>query len=224
MSPQSGWILQEEVVPRLRSAIPGNVSQIGSEDLAELIQDSVCIAAKLLDNAEKAHKTVTPGNIAYFVILHMKSCRRSYGASTGDALGVGAQLNGKSRTTSFDEPVHEESEFGEEFTVNDVFSLDDEDPGQKAARKMDWEAFLTGLTDREQSVVEGLLAGQNGSEIARSFRLDPSTIRYFKNRLAGKILDFMGPDILVEIRRMPGWKNSLNAMRERLACKNQRRN
>ena len=180
------------------------------------------MAAKLLDNAEKANKTVTPGNIAFYTILHMRSGRRSYGASTGDALGVGAQLNGKSRTTSFDEPVHEEE--GEEFTVNDVFSLDDEDPGQKAARKMDWEAFLTGLTDREKSVVEGLLAGRTGSEIARMFGLDRSTIQYFKNRLAGKILEFMGPDILVEIRRMPGWKNSLNAMRERLACKNQRRN
>ena len=32
MSPQAGWILQEEIVPRLRSAIPRNVNQVGSED------------------------------------------------------------------------------------------------------------------------------------------------------------------------------------------------
>ena len=48
MSPTSAWILQEEVRPRLRSAIPTNVNQIGSQDSEELIQDSVCIAAKLL--------------------------------------------------------------------------------------------------------------------------------------------------------------------------------
>jgi hypothetical protein len=180
MSPQASRILQEEVVPRLRSAIPHNINQIGSEDSEELIQDATCMAARLLDNAEKANKTVTPGNVAYYKILHMKSGRRSYGASTVDALGIGAQLNGKSRTTSFDEPVHEESELGEIFTINDVLSLDDEDPGQKAARKMDWEAFLTGLTEREQSVVEELLAGRSGSEIAGMFGLDPSTIQYFK--------------------------------------------
>ena len=84
MSPQSGWILQEEIVPRLRSAIPRNVNQIGSEDAEELIQDSIVMAAKLLDNAERANKTVTPGNIAYYTILHMKSGRRSSGSSYSD--------------------------------------------------------------------------------------------------------------------------------------------
>jgi hypothetical protein len=33
MSPQAGWILQEEIVPRLRSAIPKNVNQVGSEGI-----------------------------------------------------------------------------------------------------------------------------------------------------------------------------------------------
>jgi hypothetical protein len=55
------------------------------------------------------------------------------------------------------------------------------------------------------------------------FGVDPSTVRYFKNRLADKILAFMGPDILIEIRRRPGWKNSLNVERERLACRVDRR-
>ena len=64
MSPQASWILQEEIAPRLRSAIPNNVNRIGSEDAQELIQDSICMAAKLLTNAEKANKSVTPGNIA----------------------------------------------------------------------------------------------------------------------------------------------------------------
>jgi FixJ family two-component response regulator len=89
---------------------------------------------------------------------------------------------------------------------------------------MDWEYFLANLTDREKSVVEGLLAGLNGSEIARKFRVDPSTIRYFKKRLTMKIMDFMGLDILIEIERRPGWKDNLNAEREKLACRFDRRN
>jgi DNA-directed RNA polymerase specialized sigma24 family protein len=221
MSPHNGWILQEEVVPRLRSSIPYQVNRIGSEDSEELVQDATCIAAKLLDNAKKANKQVTPGNIAYYTILHMRSGRRSCGASTSDVLGTGTQLNGRSQTYSMDEPV--QADEGEEFTVNDVLSLDDEDPGQKAARKMDWDAFLVGLTVRERDVVQLLLTGLSGSEIARMFGVDPSTVRYFKNRLADKILAFMGPDILIEIRRRPGWKNSLNVERERLACRVDRR-
>jgi hypothetical protein len=166
---------------------------------------------------------VSPSNISYYTILHMKSGRRSSGSSNSDVLGTGTQLNGRSTTTSFDEPVHEETELGEEFTVNDVLSLDDEDPAQKACRKIDWEFFLAGLTEREKSVVEFLLAGRNMSELARNLGLDRSTIQYFKNRLADKILDYMGPNILQEIQKMPGWKNNLNASRERLACKHDRR-
>jgi len=224
MSPQAGWILQEEVVPRLKSAIPRNVNFIGSEDAEELVQDSVCIAARLMDSAERANKIVTSGNIAYYTILHMKSGRRSHGHSNADVLGSATQLNGRSQTTSFDEPVNEVEELGEEFTVNDVLSFDDEDPGQKAARKLDWEFFLASLTDREKAVVEGLLTGFNASEIGRKLGLDPSTIKNFKQRIAVKILEFMGPDILVEIRKSPKWKNNLNANRERLACRGNRRN
>jgi hypothetical protein len=195
MSPQSSWILQEEIAPRLRSAIPNNVNRIGSEDAQELIQDSICMAAKLLTNAELANKSVTPGNIAYYTILHMKSGRRSYGAQTVDVLVTGTQLNGRSTTTSFDEVV-DGDELGEEFTVNDVFSNDAEDPSQIAARKLDWDAFLTGLSEREKLVVENLLAGRNMSEIARVVKLDPTTIHNYRNKLAVKILDYKGPDIL----------------------------
>jgi DNA-directed RNA polymerase specialized sigma24 family protein len=222
MSPKTAWILQEEVVPRLKTTIPRTVNQIGSEDAEELVQDSICFAARLLDNAERANKKVTPGNISFFTSLHMRSGRRSYGSSTVDALGVGAQLNGRSTTTSFDEPAM--SEEGEEFLVGDVLSSDAEDPGTIAARNLDWDGFLTGLSSREKSIVEKLLAGLNSSEVARSLKVDPSTIRYFKQRLAVKILDHFGQDILRVIVQRPGWKNGLVCERERLACKSLRRN
>lgn len=222
MSPKTAWILQEEVVPRLKTTIPRTVNQIGSEDAEELVQDSICFAARLLDNAERANKKVTPGNISFFTSLHMRSGRRSYGSSTVDALGVGAQLNGRSTTTSFDEPAM--SEEGEEFLVGDVLSSDAEDPGTIAARNLDWDCFLNGLSSREKSIVEKLLAGLNSSEVARSLKVDPSTIRYFKQRLAVKILDHFGQDILRVIVQRPGWKNGLVCERERLACKSLRRN
>ena len=60
MSPQAGWILQEEVVPRLRSAIPRVANQVGAEDAEELVQDATAIAAKMMHNVELAGKQVTP--------------------------------------------------------------------------------------------------------------------------------------------------------------------
>src|SRR5271156_2456725 len=73
MSPQAGWILQEEVVPRLRSAIPRSVNYVGCEDAEELIQDATAIAAKMLHSVEGQGKTVTPGNIAYYALQHVRS-------------------------------------------------------------------------------------------------------------------------------------------------------
>ena len=170
------------------------------------------MAAKLMHNVEQQGKSVTPGNIAFYTILHLKSGRRSYGTSTSDALGVGTQLSGRSSVNSFDEPV-DEGELGESFTVNDVFSQDSEDPGQIAARNLDWQAMLTRLTKREKAIVVYLLEGRTVSDVAVGLRVDRSTLQLCKNRLADLILEFMGVDILIEVRRRPSWRNDLNTTR-----------
>jgi ParB family transcriptional regulator, chromosome partitioning protein len=77
MSPQAGWILQEEVVPRLRASIPRNVNYIGAEDAEELIQDATVMAAKLMHNVEQKGKSVTPGNIR--VVKRLMDKRRFLG-------------------------------------------------------------------------------------------------------------------------------------------------
>jgi len=82
MSPQAGWLLQAEVVPRLRASIPRNVHCVGSEDAEELIQDSIAIAAKMLHSAELAGKTVTAGNIAYYALQLIRSKVRLTGERT----------------------------------------------------------------------------------------------------------------------------------------------
>ena len=91
MSPQAGFVLQDQVVPRHRSAIPTVCHCVGSEDAQELIQDSIALAARLMHNVEAQGKTVNPGNIAYYTIQHIKSGRRS----TGRSLRVRHAIKGK---------------------------------------------------------------------------------------------------------------------------------
>jgi len=157
MSPQAGWILQEEIVPRLRASIPRNVNQVGAEDPEELIQDATCMAAKLMHAVELQGKTVTAGNIAYYTILHMKSGRRSYGISTTDVCGISTQLNGSTRLSSLEEPAAMDGETGGELLAfHDVLSQDQDDPGMIAARKLDWQwrtTFAPILISFSRSVV-----------------------------------------------------------------------
>ena len=76
-SPRAGFVLLDQIVPRLRSAIPQCVVPVGAEDHEELVQDAIVFAAQMMDRLEQVGKEVTPGNVAYYTILHMKSGRRS---------------------------------------------------------------------------------------------------------------------------------------------------
>jgi hypothetical protein len=223
MSPQAGWILQEEVVPRLRASIPRNVNYVGAEDAEELVQDATCMAAKLMHHVEQQGKSVTPGNIAYYTILHMKSGRRSNGSSVVDVMAPGTQLNGSARLNSLDEPVADQTS-GEGFTFNDVLASDQEDPATIAGRNLDWQTLLTRLTEREKAIVAYLLEGKTVSDVAWAFKVSRSAMQQCKERLVHLIREFMGVDILIEVLRVPGWKDNLNTSRERLACRFERRN
>ena len=79
------------------------------------------------------------------------------------------------------------------------------------------------LSARDQAIINCLVEGKPLASLARRRHLNNSTLLYHKERLALKIQDFMGSDILIQIRRKPNWKDSLDASRERLACREERR-
>ena len=111
---------------------------------------------------------------------------------------------------------------GEIYLLHDVLSSDADDPSMAVARKLDWEEFCADLPANEKAVVEFLIEGKSGSAIARKLKTTDSRIQTIKRHLAKAIVEFMGPEILQEIQKLPAWKNSINATRERLACKHER--
>ncbi|MCX6921807.1 MAG: hypothetical protein NT154_01100 [Verrucomicrobia bacterium] len=234
MSPHAGFLLQDQVVPRLRSAIPNVVAFIGCEDAEELIQDGTALAAQMMHNAEQAGKkvvkfaggrpgkTVTAGNVCYYTIEKLRCGRRSTGSSVVDVHGAGTQIKGNTRLNSLDEPAGVDEETGGELAFHDVLSRDEEDPSTKAARKMDWESFLAGLSARDQAVIEGLVEGTSRSAMARKLGVCTSTIHHRKRSLAKAIAAFMGDDILIEVRRLPRWKDDLDATKERQTVRYER--
>ena len=223
MSPQTGWILQEEVVPRLRSAIPQAVSFIGSEDAQELIQDATARAAQILHNAEAKGKKVAGSSVAYYSIQHSRFGRRSVGNSCSDVLGSGTQLNGRSQLKSLDEtaPMDEETG-GEILEFHDILSNDAEDPSMAAARNLDWQSFCAGLSERENTMVVFVAEGKTLRDAAHVLKVSDSTMQNSKRNLGVKILEFMGSGILREVQRRPQWQEGLEATKEKMACRHQR--
>ena len=138
-------------------------------------------------------------------------------------MGIGTQLNGNTRLNSLEEVVASNEETGGEiFELHDVLSRDEEDPGTKEARRMDWASFLASCSARDQSIIQFLIEGSSCSVISRQLGVCTSTIQHRKKNLAVKILEFMGRDILIEVRKLPRWKDDLTATRQKLACKHER--
>lgn len=165
-------------------------------------------------------KQVTPENIAYYTIAHIKSGRRSVGYSKADVYGSATQLAGRARLDSLEEVVASNEETGAEILLlHGVLSRDEEDPSTRAARKMDWDIFIAGLPAREKAVVDFLVAGKTLRQAGQSLGVKDSTMQTSKRNLGAKILEFMGTEILVEIQQRPGWKEGLDATREKMACR-----
>ena len=111
---------------------------------------------------------------------------------------------------------------GEIWELHDVLSRDEEDPGTRAARKMDWAEFASALTERERAVINCIIEGRSLRDAAKSFRVCDSTMQGDKRKLAVKIQTFFGSDILIEVRRSPRWKDDLMSSREKLNCRHER--
>ena len=223
MSPRSGWLLVNEILPRLRSAVPQVAHCVGAEDPEELIGDATLHAARILHSAEARNKTVSASSVAYYAIEHTRSGRRSCGNSRVDVMAAGTQLHGHSRLDSLEQVVASNEECGGEiFELHDVLASGQEDPSTQAARKMDWETFMASLSPRDQAIIQFMIEGTQGPAIARKLGVCSSTIHHRKKSLAAKILEFMGPRILQEIQRWPRWKDDLLTSREKLTCKHER--
>ena len=223
MSPQAGWILHDQIAPRIAGAVPRSILCVGAEDHAELVQDGITLAAKMVDRLESQGKLnkVTPGNIAYYTLQHLKSGRRANGSSRVDVLASGTQLDGNTELHSLNEIV---SESGNEiFELQDVISQDSEDPSTIAARKIDWDAFMAGLTKMELLVVEFLSAGKTLREAGRKVGLNDSKMQTYRKRIALKLIEAMGSDILKDIAQIPVWRIGLDCEREMMACRADRR-
>ena len=84
-------MLMDQILPRLRSAIPAFCHCVGCEDAEELIQDGTAMAAKMMTAVEQSGKKVvrvansrrgkeiTAGSISYYTIEKLRCRRRSTG-------------------------------------------------------------------------------------------------------------------------------------------------
>jgi hypothetical protein len=223
MSPSAGCLLVEHIAPRLRTLIPKSVKPVGAEDEEELIQDAIVIAAQMLHRVELSGKKVTPGNIAYYAVLHMRSGRRSQSATRTDTMAIGTQLDHKSAVLSFEEEVGYDPELDAPITLGELLACDHEDPSLAAARNIDWQLFLSTHDYRYAVIIKGMAEGRSLKDTASTQREWYPAMWALKNRMAEDVREYMGAGAIAESVRTPRWKASIAVDRERTACRAERR-
>jgi hypothetical protein len=219
MSPSAGQVLVDKIAPRLRGAIPHSVHPIGGEDAEELVQDSIAIAAQMLHNVELAGKTVTPGNIAYYAILHMKSGRRSGGSSRVDVMAAGTQLDQRTCVLSLEEQVGYDAEIDEAVTLGELLASSCDDPSMIGARNVDWDEFLRSNDSHYGVILQGIASGKTLQESAVECGIRPFGVYPLRHKLAQGLREYLGAEAISDAVREPSWKSNITADRERNACR-----
>ena len=218
MSPQAGYLLVEQIAPRLRIT-SRCLPQVGADDADELYQDGVAIAAKMLDSAERKGKKVTAGNIAYYAGKQLASGRRSTFGGRTDVLSPAAQLDDNAQLTSLQQDVAQDPETGEGITLADLLADDAEDPAEAACRNLDWEYFLSGLDELSRLMVIAFARGETMRGLKETAGLSDSGMIDRKRKLVAMMKEVLGADCLADAGREPAWRAVITAHREKDACR-----
>ena len=219
MSPRNSEMLEHEVYPRLRKATL-TIPKIGHEDDEEIVQDATLMAARMMESAEAAGKTISAGNVCFYAAKAARSGRRSYYSGRSDVMSPGCQIDGKSRFDWLDDEI--EMECGEVGTLHDLVAPNcyhgqETDPAEEAARNIDWQSFLEASPPRHRTAILVLIEGGTMREAGQRCGLKDSAALNLKRRIAADLIEYFGEDV---IRRLldgirPEWESNLQVGRER---------
>ncbi len=218
MSPAANAVLMEQIAPRLKTIVP-YIKTVGSEDHEELLQDGMCMAAKMLHDLELRGKVVTAGNVTYYIALHLKSGRRSYGCGRTDAMFSSTQLDGKATVLSMETEVGFDPETMEPIRLGEFLACSQDDPSTKAGRNLDWDEFIDTHDYRYGVLLKDMAEGKDVLSRSKEWGKKYSQVRVLKEKMETDLREYMGPEAVDDSMRRPQWFGNLHAERERSACR-----
>ena len=207
MTTESGLLLLE-AVPAIEAGIYRCGRPQGSETRAELAQDAVCVAAKMIESCEARGVPVIPKSVAYYAIQASKSGRRSQSTGICDAMAERTRAMGRSLLVSTTANIAPSDPDGLSF--GDVICDRRPDPATEAAKRLDWAAVGAGLDARAKAVVRATAAGESGTAVAQRLGVSAAAVVHIKRRAADVVLAAWGCSGLEDaLIPEPGWRRRL---------------
>ena len=83
--------------------------------------------------------------------------------------------------------------------------------------------MIDSLDRTAKAILVALIEGRELTLLVRPLKRSRTALHYDKVKLGRQIQACLGQDILVQAQARPGWRNTLNAVQERFACRAERR-
>ncbi|OGV31680.1 MAG: hypothetical protein A2020_05845 [Lentisphaerae bacterium GWF2_45_14] len=214
MSPEAALFLENEVYPIIKGTVPRTVRPVDGEDTAELVQDAVVSAARMLDSAERQGKIPPAKSLAYYSIKRAKTGRRSYSCKPSDLLSSERRISHPGVLLSLDAEITLGGEGGDTVSFSDAVADKESDPSEHVSKLLDWEALMSKLGERERFVLCGTGEGFQPSELAEKLKVSRSRITQIKREIGDVIKAFMGKDVLNDAAQEPLWQRELRCLHE----------
>ena len=221
MSPEAAMMLEQSIVPIISATVPRVCRPVRSEDPAELVQDTILTAARMIHAAECAGKPLIARSIAHYAIETTRSGRRALSNRRTDALGAGARMDARSIPVSIDGSGESGDGDGSTGSWLDLLADGGEDPSVAAARRLDWEELVRGLDARDREILGGLQAGERQNLLARRLGISAARVCQLRDRLRERIAGAWGDTdmVLRDVVAEPCWGYGMRAGREREAAR-----
>ena len=96
-------------------------------------------------------------------------------------------------------------------------------PQRQPPARVDWASVLGALDRTAKAILVALAEGRALTPLVRRLKRSRTALHYDKVKLGRLIQACLGKEILAQAQTRPGWRNSLDAIQERLACRAERR-
>ena len=207
MNRESGMLLLD-AVPAIKAGLYRCGRPQGAETQAEIVQDAVCMAAKMIDSCEARGRPVIPGSVAYYAVQASRTGRRSQSSGICDAMGARTRAAGRSRLVSTEEKMSPSDP--ESLVLDELLADPRPDPATEAAKRLDWDRIEPRLDPRAGETVRATAAGESVKSLARKLGVSSPAVVKMKRRAAAAVLDAWGCANLSEaLMPEPAWRRQV---------------
>ena len=204
-----------------RAIARGTAKAVGAEDTEELTADCIAQAARILHAGEANGKELPAKTVVYHALQRTKYGQRGPKKSISDVMAPRTQFLGRSTVIDMDAPLDAGGDDGqpEHRTLHDALAAPGEDVAAVAARRIDWEDAIKGMSGVDADILCSMADGRWAREVGEQHGMNVEEVGRRRRELRHHIRRHWDRRVIAEVMSEPLWKKARRTLRERRRCR-----